>query len=109
MMIVTTTFEWRRQEVEDLLNVTTIFNSYDAGNGVEDVCIENYVSYIDNRIIENEELIEILFQKLKRNNLIPSDTEDYSYEMCSCGKINRESGQDCTIIISVIQKESVYS
>ncbi|RSK27240.1 hypothetical protein EJF36_10305 [Bacillus sp. HMF5848] len=88
-MECTTVINLEREEIEQLLNVTTNFNYEEYDNDIVEACVESFVCNETLNKIDTDDVMEMLLSTLQKMQIVQQEICDFSYEIPSCGKVNK--------------------
>lgn len=74
-------------EVEQILDASFVFVDEIIYENVVHTCVDGFTSRRTNERLDTDDAMEQLFTMLKARHVIPSEVEDFSYELTSCERI----------------------
>lgn len=89
IMHITTYIELENQEVEKIAHAKIIFATEQVNEDIVETCVEGFEVEETGEKISSEDGIQMVFDHLKHEGLIPKDVEDFSFEMPSCERIKK--------------------
>ena len=84
---VMTIIELENSEVEEILGAEFVFVEENIYENVVHTCVDGFKKKKNDEFMTTDDAIEKLFLQLKANKIIPSEIEDFSYELSSCERI----------------------
>lgn len=99
---ITTIIELENLEVEKLAGAKLVFSQEHIDENIVETCVECFQSEITREKISTEEAMEIVFNGLKQEGVIPNQVEDFSFEMPSCGSMIKKSQTESDLPQKVI-------
>ncbi|WP_043931443.1 hypothetical protein [Bacillus sp. EB01] len=94
-MNITTIIELENREVEDMARGRLVFSQEQVDLNIVETCVEYFESEDTKEEISTEDAMQRVFEHLKEVGVIPSEVEDFSFEMPSCGQLKKaESSYD---------------
>lgn len=93
-MNITTIIELENQEVEQRANAKMVFIEEEIMDDVVETCVNGFQMIDSGEDLDTEDAMQVVFEKLKNEGVIPQNVSDFSYEMPSCGRIKTEDSQN---------------
>lgn len=90
-MNITTIIELENDEVEKMAGAKLVFSQEKIDENIVETCVEGFKEGDSEIIISSEDAMQKVFGRLKKEGLIPSAVEDFSYEMPSCERLKKKT------------------
>ncbi|WP_075980547.1 hypothetical protein [Bacillus massilinigeriensis] len=100
-MNITTIIEMENREVEQMAGAKMVFVEEKIMEDVVETCVNGFQSEESGKTLDTEDAMQVVFEKLKNEGVIPQNVTDFSYEMPSCGRI-KTNGNNSEIPQKVI-------
>jgi hypothetical protein len=101
-MNITTIIELENREVEEIAGAKLVFAQEQIEENIIETCVECFQLDDSNEVIATEDAMQRVFDQLKQEGIIPSNVEDFSYEMPSCERLKRKSDSEMDVPQKVI-------
>ncbi|OCA84439.1 hypothetical protein A8F94_17215 [Bacillus sp. FJAT-27225] len=88
-MNITTIIELENREVEDMARGRLVFAQEQIDENIVETCVECFETEETKESISTEDAMQRVFEQLKETGIIPSEVEDFSFEMPSCGQVKK--------------------
>ncbi|MFB6469286.1 hypothetical protein ACE38V_21360 [Cytobacillus sp. Hz8] len=88
-MNITTIIEMENREVEQMAGAKMVFVEEHIMDDVVETCVNGFHSEESGQI-ETEDAMQVVFEKLKDEGVVPKNVKDFSYELPSCGRIKTQ-------------------
>lgn len=101
-MNITTIIELENSEVENIAGARLIFSQEQIDENIIETCVECLQLKESEVTISTEEAMLRVFEQLKQDGLIPSNVEDFSFQMPSCERLKRKTNCEADLPQKVI-------
>jgi hypothetical protein len=91
VMNITTIIELENNEVENIAGAKLVFAQEQIHENIVETCVECFQIEDSREKLSTEEAMQKVFVQLKQAGVIPSEIEDFSYEMPSCERLKRKT------------------
>ncbi|MFD2442970.1 hypothetical protein ACFSO7_03140 [Bacillus sp. CGMCC 1.16607] len=105
-MNMTTIIELENSEVEQITGAKLVFIQEKINDNIVETCVECFKIEGLEECMKTDEAMQIVFNKLKQDGIIPEQIQDFSFQMPSCERIKKdvynESDMPQKVIITYI-------
>lgn len=108
---ILTIIELDNSEVEKILDASIVFQEEIVFENVTSTCVEGFKCNKTNELLDSDHAMEKVFLMLKANHYIPSQVQDFSYELSSCERIksNTPEKEELPKMVSISFSQCVQS
>ena len=86
-MNITTIIELENQEVEKMIGAKLVFTQEQVDKNIVEMCVDCFKHEGSDECIDIDVAMQIVFDQLKVNGIIPENVDEFSFEMPSCEKL----------------------
>lgn len=101
-MNTTTIIELENKEVEKITGAKLVFTQEQIEDNIVETCVECFKLEGLEECLETDEAMQIVFEKLKEDGVIPEQVQDFSFQMPSCERIKKDVYNDSDMPQKVI-------
>jgi hypothetical protein len=101
-MNITTIIELENIEVERIAGAKLVFAQEQISENIIETCVECFQKEESKEILSTEDGMQVVFDQLKHEGIIPERVEDFSFEMPSCGRLKTKNEQEIVVPQKVI-------
>jgi hypothetical protein len=89
-MNVTTIIELENKEVERITGAKLVFTQEQIEDNIMETCVECLKKDDSEECLDNDDAMQLVFDQLKEEGVIPEHVQDFSFQMPSCERIKKD-------------------
>lgn len=89
-MNTTTIIELENKEVEAITGAKLVFTQEQIEDNIVETCVECFKLDGVEQCMDTDDAMQLVFEKLKLDGVIPEQVQDFSFQMPSCERIKKD-------------------